>query len=87
MSKTADTHIIRYEYPGTTNGQPVGTVYVTGPWFGIETYSHTYKVEDAAKFPSRDEAMELMHGKSWPRAIAVPLASSVDLPQRVPHLT
>jgi hypothetical protein len=78
--------VIRYTYPGTTNGQPVGDVYVTGPHFGGDIWSHTYRVSEAAKFTAEDAARKLVE-KSWRRngGRAVPVEEAEDLPGRFPR--
>lgn len=80
-------YLIQYVYPGTVNGEPVGTVYVTGPHFVEQLghpgcFSHTYRVSEAAVWPTRDEAERELTRRSWgwnAPARVVPLSEARDL--------
>lgn len=68
--------VIRYRYPGTTNGQPVGLVYAvecTGPAFTPGTWSYAKAPEDATRFDTREDAETVARTKHWPEATAVEL--------------
>lgn len=59
------SYLIRYTYPGTRNGRPVGDVYVTGPHFGTDIWSHTYEPSKAARWRTRAEAEAALRDKRW----------------------
>lgn len=70
-----DEVLIRYRYPGTSEGKPVGDVYVTIPQFG-SGFSHTYLVNEASRF-TRLRAADLIASKSmWRHAGAHPVAAN-----------
>jgi hypothetical protein len=59
-------YVIRYEYPGTVNGQPVGTVYALdisdlspGSW------SYSKKPESATLFDSYEQAQKVREKHRW----------------------
>jgi hypothetical protein len=61
---------IRYRYPGTVNGRPVGKVYVVD--IGHRSWSYTYDIEEATTFATRAEAEAVARRHYWPEAKAVP---------------
>lgn len=71
----ATKYVIRYTYPGTTSGKPVGQVYVQAvreriPGFPMEAYSYTKSVDDATKW-SYDEGVVALRTHYWTRAALV----------------
>jgi hypothetical protein len=76
----SDRVLIQYDYPGTTNGKPVGTVYVVEPLFGPESgvYSHTYRVDEASLWSAEGAEREIGR-RYWPNARAVRLDEARDL--------
>lgn len=75
---TDSTVVIQYDYPGTTNGRPVGTVYVERVQWGEGVFSHTYDPEQATKFSPEEAAREISI-RYWPRARPVPLNEAKSL--------
>lgn len=74
-------YVIRYIYPGTTNGKPVGLVFITGPHFGQDIWSHTKKVAEAATWDTFEEAYQELSRRSWRHnsAIVVEKSEARDL--------
>lgn len=61
------SYLIRYDYPGTTNGQPVGAVYVERiPWAGEGVYSYTRDPQEATVWDTAEAAEAEARGKHWP---------------------
>lgn len=73
MTPEAAAWAIRYRYPGTVNGQPVGMVYaVSVTHLAPLAWSYTRDIDTATTFASRAEAEAVARGKWWPEARAVP---------------
>lgn len=75
--------LIRYNYPGTTNGKPVGEVYVTDVYGGGVNdiaFSHTYDPAKALRF-TREQAADALSYRSWRHnnGRIVPLSEAVNL--------
>ncbi len=75
-------HVIRYRYPGTTNGgQPVGLVYLQDVADEVpgyprgSAYSYTKNPQRATTFDGRLGAQEIIdgHARSWPEALPIPV--------------
>lgn len=78
----AESYLIRYDYPGTINGKPVGRVYLTGPLFGGSgIFSHTYDPSDptVARFPTVAHASREISRGYWPNASVIPASEAEAL--------
>lgn len=65
-------YVIRYEYPGTVNGEPVGTIYAREcGWVSPGSWSYRRDPHEATQFPTLEEALHVMRDKSWPLAEVV----------------
>lgn len=65
--------VIEYEYPGTTNGRPVGKVYARSlrndiPDYPEDVWSYVKNPADATVFSTRAEAEREVQRRHWPRA-------------------
>jgi hypothetical protein len=58
-------YLITHDSGATSNGRPLGRVYVTGPHFGSDTWSHTYDPSTAATWPDEESAWLEINRRSW----------------------
>lgn len=60
-------YLIRYRYPGTTNGKPVGDVYVQAISASISPGSFSYckEPEHATRWPDQDAAELELARRTW----------------------
>lgn len=65
--------VIRYRYPGTVNGRPVGYVYALNcSYLSPGVWSYAKDPEDASMWHTREEAeAELAGHRWWPEAAVV----------------
>lgn len=76
----SEPHLIRYTYLGTTNGKPVGDVYVEDiDWLSPGSFSHTYDPKVATQWQSREAAELEIQRHKWPGAHAVPAKDAPEL--------
>lgn len=78
--------LIRYKFPGTTNGREVGMVYVTdvlGMGATGSTFSHTYKPIEALKLTA-EEAGRILRKWSHNGGVIVDAAGAPDLTPTIP---
>ena len=69
---SAERWVIRYRYPGTVSGRPVGWVYALHlPEIGPGVWSYTTERDAATTFDSEAEAERVGHHMWWPNATAV----------------
>jgi hypothetical protein len=74
-----DEYVIRYDYPGTYKEDPIGLVYVKGPYIG-GGYSYTKRVEDAGRFlKSMTDMLLKQAGDWWPDATVIKASDATDL--------
>lgn len=84
MGHTEGLYVIRYDYPGTENGKPVGPIYVVRFWNG-EVWCHSYTrnpggathyTEAEARDTLAGQTRHMDHPPHWPNATIVRLASA-----------
>jgi hypothetical protein len=63
-------YVIRYRYPGTANGSPVGIVYALdiAHLSGRGAWSYVKDPREATMFDSEEAAERVIDGKHWPEA-------------------